>query len=130
MITFSDLPIENENYDFFVPFGLKTLIGLQLKDANIPFTTTSWRDINQEQYATEIEEAKAFFTAHHCPWNPEMLEVIHCPIKPEQLRKKSLLFFGSTIDPDFQKAQEESWAESEENFRTNIEPDLMARSQE
>lgn len=124
MITFNDLPIETTNYSFFVPFGLKVLIGLYLKDANIPFTTTSWRDVDKETYAADIKDAAEFYRKHQCPWNPDMLEIIHCPVKPEHLREKSLLFFGPTIDPDYENEVKEDVKNAETYFRNNIVPEL------
>ena len=128
MITFKDLQIETKEYDFFVPFGLKAIIGLQLKENNIPFTTTSWREVDRTKHAAEIKDAETFFEKHQCPWDPKMMEIIHCPIKPESLREKSLLFFGPTMDPDYKKEVEESRIEAEEYFHQNIEPDLKSRN--
>ncbi len=58
MITFKDLQIETKEYDFFVPFGLKAIIGLQLKENNIPFTTTSWREVDRTKHAAESKMPK------------------------------------------------------------------------
>lgn len=115
MINFNDIKITDKEQRFFLPAPLAAEVSDYMKKANIKETSNmNWRDVHK-QFPKEVEKTKAKYenagyTATTC------ITVIISKANPEELFRKTLLFFGDTIDPDYQKEQKYWKQRSEKTY--------------
>jgi len=101
MITFSDVKRTGKRNTFFLPEPIKQEILPYLREAGIPYRTLNWNKIPDDMIPKK-EKAREWYESVGYDYRIHIGAIIS-DIDPSDMFHKSLLFFGDTIDPDYQK---------------------------
>ena len=130
MITFDDVRKENELTYCLIPAIMLAPLAYRMKDAGLLVKVYSQSKVRGKQVPEmkflsekDIQGATDFFrNAGYSNLMYFGLIISYCNI--EDIRNKSLLFFGETKDPDYKALMEEREKRAREYFIREILPEL------